>query len=147
VIPQTVSKRSSLAVQRAIVARLKADLTLTGSSLLNGSKIYDGDAPETTPQPYVIVGDHLSTEANDHTSFGREITATLHVWTKTRSNVAGEDIANRINEILDHRPRDLAVAGHRVVYIRLEFDQALADPDPQLRHHVLRYRIETAQQA
>ncbi|MDQ8045262.1 MAG: DUF3168 domain-containing protein [Patulibacter sp.] len=144
-IPQSVSKRPSLAVQRAIVALLKADSALT--TLLTGTKVYDGDAPEATPQPYVIVGDHLSTDSGDLTSFGREILSTIHVWTKTRSNVAGEDIANRINQLLDRQHRSLAIVGHRAVYVRLEFDQALGDPDPQLRHHVLRYRIETAQLA
>jgi hypothetical protein len=31
------------------------------------------------------------------------------------------------------------------VSIRNEFDQALTDPDPEIRHHVLRFRVITAQ--
>jgi len=33
-----------------------------------------------------------------------------------------------------------------IVSVRQEYDQALVDPDPQIRHHVLRFRIITAQQ-
>jgi uncharacterized protein (UPF0248 family) len=95
--------------------------------------------------PYVRVGDHLSIPDNDLGSFGRQITATLHVWTKARGNATGQDIAARINAILDHQSAGLVIPGHRVVSIRNEFDQALTDPDPEIRHHVLRFRVITAQ--
>jgi hypothetical protein len=87
---------------------------------------------------------------NDHGGYGRQVTQTLHIWTKARGNATGQDIANRINELLDHQHDALtaafqAPAGHRVVSIRNEFDQALTDPDPEIRHHVLRFRVITAQ--
>lgn len=95
--------------------------------------------------PYVRVGDHLSIPDNDLTSFGRNVTETLHIWTRARSNASGQDIAARIIEILDHQPEALIIPGHRVVSIRSEFDQALTDPDPEIRHHVVRFRVITAQ--
>lgn len=141
-------------LQAAIVARLRADATL--AALLPKVKgvtplvpaIVDR-VPEGQPMPYVRIGDHLSTPDNTHTSFGRRVTETLHVWTRERSMGPGQAIANRVGELLDHQTAALsallAPAGHRCVSIRLSFDQALDDPDPEIRHHVLRFTIETTQ--
>lgn len=130
-------------LQKALVAKLKADAPLT--ALLGGKQAIYDQPPEDGTYPYVRVGDHLSIPDNDLTSFGRNITETLHIWTKARGNVTGQDIAARINAILDHQLAGLIVPGHRVVSIRNEFDQALTDPDPQIRHHVLRFRVVTHQ--
>lgn len=127
-------------VQTAIYQRLKADPVLAG--MVTG--VYDY-VPEGTAYPYVRIGDHLSIPDNTHDTYGREITTTIHVWTRSRGNAQGQAIAARIGELLDHRPRDLAVSGHRVVSIRQEFDQVLPDPDPEVRHHILRFRIQTVQ--
>lgn len=145
-------------LQAAIVSLLRGDAQLVAKL----AKIRDVSpltpavvdrVPEGQAYPYVRVGDHLSIPANDLTSFGRRITETLHVWTKTRSNGPGQDIATRIGELLDHRPAALTTAlqaqsggaAHRIVAVRQTFDQALEDPDPEIRHHVLRFTIETAQ--
>jgi hypothetical protein len=143
------------AVQRAIVALLRADTTLKGMlAAIKGvspatAAVID-DIPEGQAYPYVAVGDHLSIPDNDLTSFGRQVTETLHVWTQTRSMAPGQAIADRIALLLDHQDRALTVLlsplGHRCVRISLEFDQALRDPDPKFRHHVLRFRIITAQE-
>ncbi len=150
-----ISKSPVNPLQKAIVARLKGDATLSGllAVTVGGAPrqaVYD-QPPEDGLKPYIRVGDHLSTSDNDLTSFGRKVVETLHVWTKARGNVTGQDIANRINELLDHQhvalTALLAPAGHKCVSIRNEFDQAFTDPDPEIRHHVLRFRVTTAQQA
>jgi hypothetical protein len=141
-------------LQAAILTRLRADATLTAML----AKVKDQTPPtpaivdnvkEGQPFPYVRLGEHNSVPDNDHSGFGRNITETLHVWTKAAGNFTGQNIADRITELLDHQPAALsallASAGHRVVSIRSEFDQALTDPDPQIRHHVLRFRVVTAQ--
>ena len=141
-------------IQRAIVARLRADTTLV--SLLAPAKGITPAVPAVVDQPaegqakpYVRVGDHLSIPDNDHTSKGREVTETLHVWTQARNSKPGQDIADAITASLDHQVAALsallAVDGHKCVTIRQEFDQALPDPDPEIRHHVLRFRIQTQQ--
>jgi len=144
------------AVQAAIVSRLRGDATL--AALLKPIKgqtpptpaVVDF-VPEGQTMPYVNVGDHLSVPDNTHTSFGRRITETVHVWTRERSMGPGQVIANRVAELLDHQVAALSALlvpkGHRCVSIRLSFDQALDDPDPEIRHHVLRFTIETAQAA
>ena len=140
---QAVSTSPIAALQRAIVARLKGDSTLVG--LLGGRQAIFDQPPEGEVYPYVRVGEHLSIPDNDHGTYGREVTETLHVWTKVRGNAEGQGIADRIIALLDHQAASLLVVGHRVVSIRHEFDQALTDPDPEIRHHVLRFRIVTAQ--
>lgn len=141
-------------IQRAIVTRLRADGTL--AALLAPAKGITPAVPAVVDQPaegqekpYVSVGDHLSIPDNDHTSKGREATETIHVWTQARSNKPGQDIADAITASLDHQVAALsallAADGHRCVTIRQEFDQALRDPDSQIRHHVLRFRVQTQQ--
>ncbi|MEU8264915.1 DUF3168 domain-containing protein [Micromonospora sp. NPDC048999] len=131
-------------MQTAIYRRLTGDAPLL--DMATGG-VHD-QVPEGTPKPYVRIGDHLSTPDNDLTSYGREIVATLHVWTEARGNQQGQAIAARIVELLDHQAAALSVllTGHRVVSIRCEFDQALPDPNPQVRHHIIRFRIKTAQE-
>lgn len=140
-----VSKSPMGPLQVAIVATLKAGSTLTG--LLGGQFIYDQRAPEGKAEPYVLVGDHLSIPDNTHTTVGRDATLTVHIWTRARSNKQGQDIAEAVNELLDYQIAavDAHLVGHKVVAIRNSFDQALTDPDPELRHHVIRYRCQTTQ--
>lgn len=142
------------AVQKAMVAILRGDTTLAGLlAPVAGSSpavpaVVDG-AAEGQAYPYVTLGEALSIPDNDLTSYGREVTETLHVWTKTRSMAQGQAVANRIVALLDHRTAEVSAAlqplGHRCVRVELEFDQALRDPDPQIRHHILRFRFVTQQ--
>lgn len=136
-------------LQKAIFTRLTGDATLAGL-LGTGTRIVD-QPQEGQPFPYVRIGEHLSIPDNDHGTFGRNITETIHIWTRKRGNATGQAIAGRIVELLDHQPAAisalLAADGHKCVSIRAEFDQALTDPDPEIRHHVLRFRVITAQQS
>lgn len=147
------SRNPATPVQRAFVARLKASADLQAALAITAGgagrqAVYDGP-PEGADYPYVVVGDHLSIPDNDLTSIGREGTETVHVWTKARTNRQGQDIADVVTALFDHRVAEmtalLAGDGHKCVTIRQEFDQALRDPDPQLRHHVVRFRIQTQQ--
>lgn len=132
-------------LQIAMVALLKADTELTG--LLGGQFVYDQRAPEGRPEPYVLVGDHLSIPDNTHTTAGRDVTVTIHIWTRVRTNQQGQEISAAVSALLDHQVAALndVIAGHKIVAIRQTFDQALTDPDPELRHHVLRFRVQTTQ--
>lgn len=142
-----ISKSPLNPLQKALFTRLNADATL--ATLLGAVGRIVDQVTEGTPYPYVRLGDHLSIPDNDHGGFGRNVTETLHVWTRKRGNATGQAIAARIVELLDHQTgamSDLLEAdGHRCVSIRAEFDQALTDPDPEIRHHVLRFRVATTQ--
>lgn len=131
-------------LQAAMFDVLDGDAALT--SLMGADSVHD-QVPEGDPYPYIRLGDHLGIPDNDLTSFGREVTETFHIWTRARSTGLGQAILARIDALLNNRPEALSVDGHRVVSIRNEFDQALTDPNPDIRHHVLRFRVITAQQA
>jgi hypothetical protein len=146
-VTQPVSRSPLNPLQKAIVTLLKGDATLT--TLLGASDRIVDQPREGMPYPYVRVGDTISTADNTHTTFGRSVVQTLHIWTKKRGTLTGQDILNRIVGLLDHKPDTLsallAADGHKCVSVRHEFDQALTDPDPEIRHHVLRVRVETSQ--
>lgn len=153
---QPINTIPANAVQRAIVTLLRADTALaallaTASGITPAVPAVVDDVREGQVYPYITVGEHLSIPDNDLTSFGRQVTETLHVWTKTRSMSQGQTIADRVAALLDHQDiamtQALVPSGHRCVRISLEFDQALRDPDPQIRHHILRLRIITATEA
>lgn len=136
------------------MTRLRADSTLAGllaavKGVTPATSAVVDEVPEGQPKPYVRIGAHLSIPDNDHTSFGREVTETLHVWTQQRSNKQGQAIADAITASLDHQVAAmsalLAADGHKCISIRQEFDQALEDPDPQIRHHVVRFRVQIQQ--
>jgi hypothetical protein len=148
-LPQTSAKKPQWAIQVAIVAIFKGDAQLV--TLLGAADRVTDAPPEAMPKPYIQVGDHLSIPDDDLTSFGHETTVTIHVWTKDKSNKQGEAIGGRVHALLHKRPAAVtaafasASAGHKCVRINNEFSQALSDPDPQIRHHVLRFRVVTAQ--
>ncbi|MEX5636533.1 DUF3168 domain-containing protein [Parafrankia sp. FMc2] len=90
----------------------------------------------------MTLGEATEVPDNVHGGFGRQTVITLHVWTTARGYAQGSQIADRLIALLDHQP--LAIAGRRWISTRYEFGQALPDPDPRIRHHLLRFRITTA---
>lgn len=128
-------------LQTAMYARMVADETLL--ALLGGAYIYD-EAPETQRDNYVTIGEVFSLPDNAHDGFGAESIATLHVWSRYRGFAQGLAIAGQIQKLFDHRPLD--VAGHEVIAVHFESAQTLSDPDPQVRHIPIRFRIFTEQE-
>jgi hypothetical protein len=66
-------------IQQALYERLTDDAELMG--LVSG--VFD-HVPEGTQRPYVVVGEATSIPDNRHGGFGRQSTATLHIWTRER---------------------------------------------------------------
>ena len=126
-------------IHRAIYARLTGDPELSG--MVTG--VWD-DVPEDADWPYVTIGESIESPDNTHGGFGRDVVATLHVWTKYAGTSQGARIGNRIVGLLDQQPLD--IAGHTHIFTRFEFMQSLRDPDPRIRHVVLRFRVATEQQ-
>lgn len=103
--------------------------------------VYDF-VPETARRPYLTVGEAIETPDNVHGGYGRQTLITLHVWTDARGYAPGAAIADRVVALLDHQR--LTIAGQKWISTRFEYGQALPDPDPRIRHHLLRFRITTA---
>jgi len=123
-------------IQAAIYGALTGDATLM--ALVTG--IYDS-VPEGTAMPYVSIGEAVATPRNAHDRFGRRNVATLHVWSRHQGFTEINAIMSRITAILDHQP--LTVTGHDAVMVHHEFEQTLNDPDPEIRHGVIRFAITT----
>lgn len=130
------ARSALLAVQRAFYERLSEDLDVP---------VYDW-APEDAPYPYVVIGEATEMADNNHSNFGREMTLTLHVWTKGHEGFAPTlEIVDAIQQSLDHQ-LDLDLVGHRVVTLRLDQVLTLRDPDPLIRHAPVRFRVQTEQE-
>lgn len=129
------------AVQAAFFTAARLNGTLM--AVLPGG-VHD-EVPESEQRDYLVLGDHLSLPDNSHDKFGREITQTFHIWTKSRGTKRGGEIARRWNAVFDHQRGSLSVPGHRIVIIRNEFQQALRDPNPEWRQTLMRFRIHTEQ--
>ncbi len=138
-LPQTTSKPPESPLQRVIVARLRADAGLVAKlapakGISPAAAAVIDEVKEGQSFPYVRIGDHLSTPSGDLTSFGRQVTVTLHVWTKTNSMGPGQAIADDVVRLLDRQHVALSAAlaplGHRCVRSEHQGAQALDNPGP-----------------
>ena len=123
-------------IQVAVRDVLLADTTL--ANLVTG--VYD-HVDEGSPYPYVTVGEAIETPDNTHSGFGHQSTITLHIWTYTRGHKQGLEILEAVKRVLDHQP--LAVTDRHTVSVRFEFAQTLRDPNPEIRHIPVRFRVTT----
>lgn len=118
--------------------------TLNGNISAN---VYD-NVPENVTKPWVTIGEVTSAPDNWHDGFGWDCLATVHVWTKSRGFKSALDIASEIVALLDHKVDSLAMAPTwSVVSIRLSQIQTLRDPDPEIRHVPVQFRIVIHQEA
>lgn len=135
-------------IQQAFYDRMVGDETLIGllwhqidDDVLTG--VYD-QPPEEAQHPYVDLGQGIETPRNTLAEAGAEAVQTLHVWSRQRNFAEGLQIVGRLRELFDHQP--LTVAGHHLVSVRHEMTQTLRDPDPEIRHLPVRFRITTEQE-
>jgi hypothetical protein len=124
-------------LQAKLYTRLDAALT---------ASVYD-NVPENASYPYVTIGEAIATPDNAHDRFGWDILETVHVWTRARGYKSGLAIANTIIATLDHKRSiiDLGDPWH-CVSIRFEQLLTLRDPDPEIRHIPVQFRIGIEQE-
>ena len=104
--------------------------------------IYD-HVTEGTPKPYVVVGEAYETPRNSHSEHGRRTVHTIHVWSDHRGYSEATGICDDIIALLDHQP--MTIVGFRTVSVRFEFLQLAPDPDPDIRHALIRFVVTTEQ--
>jgi len=130
-----VAESPLLAIQRALYELLSAELSVP---------VFDF-TPEDQPHPYVMIGESTEVPDNAHDRYGSDTTHVIHVWTKYEGWSQALGIVDEIKRTLDHREESLAVEGHWVVSISHEMTRTMRDPDPQIRHAPVTYRIVTEQ--
>ncbi len=125
-------------VQKAIHAALSGDAALVAA--LGGARVYD-HAPPDVPFPYITFGRTSVYDWSTGTESGTEQLLTLHVWSKGKgkkeAHAVMDAIANSLNDA------SLALDGHELVNLRLEFSEVLFDEDQSVHHGLLRFRAVT----
>lgn len=125
------------------------ELQLGLYTALNGeisANVYD-NVPEQVSKPWVTIGEVFGIPDNWHGGFGWDILATVHVWTKSLGFKPALDIVNEMIPVLDHKRASLALPDSwSVVSIRFVQLSTLRDPDPEIRHVPVQFRIVIHQQ-
>lgn len=132
-----MANRSALTpVQTALYSTLTTDSTLM--ALVSG--VYDS-VPEPAVYPFVVIGEAIEMPANEHGSFGSRVSCTIHVWSEYRGFAQVNTMLDCLVRLLDHAP--VVIGGRTLVAIRLEQILTLRDSDPDIRHGVARFTVET----
>ncbi|WP_397537873.1 DUF3168 domain-containing protein [Rummeliibacillus pycnus] len=125
--------------QKAILDRLRGDGNIT--SLLNKadkqSGIYDY-VTESTPYPYVVVGepsiDPFGVKNNDVA----DLTVTLHIWSNYKGNSEAYKILSAVHEAFIYK---LAVTGYKTIKTSYSDARVFTDIDGIHRHGVFTLKI------
>ena len=128
-------------VQKAIYAALVADAGLV--SKLGGVRVYD-HTPADVPFPYVTFGRTSVYDWSTGTESGTEQLFTLHFWSKAKGKKETLDLMDLARACLADRA--LALDGHHLVNLRLEFAEARYDEDLAVHHGLLRFRAVTEEE-
>lgn len=121
-------------LQQAVITKLKAYAPLT--ALVSG--VYD-EVPEGVAHPYVSLGSITENVADAHNQRGLDASVVLHIWSKHRGFKEAAAILVQLDAALDRVP--LAVAGFKDVSIAHDQHTEVRDPDPDIRHINVSYRV------
>lgn len=121
-------------LQQAAYAALTADAALM--TLVSG--VYD-EVPEQAAHPYVSIGSITELVDDAHNQRGLNTSLVLHVWSKYRGFKEAAGILAALDTVLDRRP--LTVTGYKDVSVAHQQHQELRDPDPEIRHINVTYRV------
>lgn len=128
----------SAELQTTIFRTLTSDPALL--AMLGGPKIFDR-VPERVNYPYLTLGRTSVVDWSTGTEAGAEHILTLHVWAKGGGKMETYQIMDQVSNKLHDAP--LAVTGHFLVNLRLQFAEARQEPDSATYHGILRFRAVT----
>lgn len=134
-----MSKSSLNDIQKALYVKLTADTTLM--SMISG--IFDY-VPDNKPFPQVIIGEFIENRWNVFGRSGKDVLASIHIYSDKNGNKEAFTILNRLNEILDNTT--LTITNHSLVSIQFEdntvWNAIPSDSNPkEIREVIARYRI------
>lgn len=113
-----------LALRTAILAALAGDQTL--ADLFGGSVRLHDEPPRGALPVYALFGRAIARDASSEGVRAHAQEAEIAVWSRPGSAAAGLAVADRIATLLDDT--DLALAGHRLVRLRVAESGATRDP-------------------
>lgn len=127
---------SSLALQKAVYAALMSSSALM--ALIRG--VFDW-VPDATEFPYVSIGDDTGVDFSGCTFVGKELTLTIHTWSRGNGRTEAKSIQAEIRKALDRAA--LTLTGATLIVILSEFEQTMLDPDGVTYHGIQRFRALT----
>lgn len=127
----------SLAMQAAIVARLKAHSDVSG---IVGARVYDAVSPNAAT-PYINLGQPQVLPDKSDCIDGSEVSYPVHGWATGPQSVQIKQLGKAVVDALDDY--ELQVTGHRMLVFELENLQYLDDPDGITKHFVAVFRALT----
>jgi hypothetical protein len=126
-------------LQVAIYTRLTGDAELGATA-----GVFD-EVPESAPYPHVAFGTFVETPMDAHDQQGLQVDVTLHIWSKYRGYAECAEILGHLDRLLDRQP--LVVEGFTKVSVARDWHQFLRDPDPDIRHCPVRFRVWLAKES
>ena len=135
-----MSADSQLAVQAALVARLKATAAVTDLLAEGDDSVFD-HVPQASPFPYLVVGESTARPFDSKTEDGLDQQVTLHVWSRQRGMKELKTIMAAVLAALDRATP--TVSGHDLVDLRFVFSTTRLDRDGFTRHGLQRFRVLT----
>ena len=128
-----------LALRAAILAAAQGDLEL--QTLMGGTvRLYD-EPPRAAEPVYAVFGDASARDWSTGSDRGHEHDAAVTVWAREGSARSALLVADRLAALLDGAA--LALAGHRLVNLRVGEIEARRDGDTGLARVTLRLRAVT----
>lgn len=124
---------ADLALQKAIVSRLKSSLEVTGK--VPAGNILDRHALPA-PDPSIILGESQVVEGGDIARKQQRIYFTLHVWKREPGLRGCKEIAGAVR-IAINAPRLALEAGYHLADCRVTQTRFLRDPDNETSHGVI----------
>ncbi|MGW1221463.1 DUF3168 domain-containing protein [Streptomyces californicus] len=121
-------------LQTAVYDKLTADTAFM--DLVTG--LFD-EVPEAATHPYVSFGSATEVVDDAHNQRGLAVNLVLHIWSKYRGAKEAAAILAALDAVLDRQP--LTVAGFRDVSVSHRQHQHVRDPDPDIRHINVAYRV------
>jgi len=125
-----------LALQKALVARLKAASTGAGAS------VYDR-VPDSDPFPRITIGEGQTLKDNQDCRRGSEVFLEVHVWSREYGFGEAKTITSEVREALDEAESFLALDGHILDLLDFEEARFLRDPDGLTNHVAMSFRALT----
>lgn len=121
-------------LQQAVYGKLTGHAPLM--ALVSG--VYD-EVPENVSHPYVSLGSITENVDDAHNQRGLNASVVLHIWSKYRGFKEAAAILVQLDAALDRVP--LTVAGFKDVSIAHDQHTQVRDPDPDIRHINVSYRV------
>ena len=122
----------SLALQKAIVAALKAD---AGVNAIVAGRIYDA-VPGSAVKPYISFGAFQLLPEHGDCLDGGEAFVTLDAWAAGPDTVQVKQLGTAVARALDMAPITLA-SPQRLVEMSIEQTQYMRDPDGLTAHGII----------